>query len=260
MLVTPGGEFDRPASPGCGAMRASFRAWWWSIAPVVRGLDGGGGLEGRAQSGYGWHLMRTLTPVLVAAGVLASALSAEAALRLELVARGMESAVAFVPDPVVPDTAVVVLQDGLVRVIRGGVVQETRCSTSGRSSAAGANRAFRPGVSSRCGRIAAGLRELHRSIRPHGDRALHPPADDLLVVAPHRDSTCSGPTAAASSSSPTRITTAAISPSAPTALCTSDSATAVWANDPQNRAQSPVTLLGKMLRIDVSVAADDPRG
>ena len=37
----------------------------------------------------------------------------------------MESAVAFVADPVVPDTAFVVLQDGVVRVISGGVVQET---------------------------------------------------------------------------------------------------------------------------------------
>ncbi len=126
----------------------------------------------------GRHLMRTLTPVLVAAGVLASAARAEAALRLELVARGMESAVAFVADP-------------------GGAGH--RCSSSCRTawsassraawcrrrplldlreviSRGGRARAPGPGLSARRGRLAAGVRELHRPIGPHGDRALHAPA------------------------------------------------------------------------------------
>ena len=69
--------------------------------------------------------MHTLTRIVVAAGIVASATAAEAAVRLELVARGMVSAVAYVPDPVLPDTAFVVLQDGVVRVISGGVEQES---------------------------------------------------------------------------------------------------------------------------------------
>ena len=114
---------DRPASPGCGAMRACFRASWWSIAPVVGGDDGGSKVEHNRDDRSAPHAhahsgSRRCWPP--GERPLCRGL-AEA----RVVARGMESAVAFVPDPVVPDTAVVVLQDGLVRVIRGGVVQET---------------------------------------------------------------------------------------------------------------------------------------
>ena len=77
-----------------------------------------------------------------------------------------------------------------------------------------------------------------------------------------RVSICAGAVRAArrSSRSRSRITTAATWSSGRTAFSTSASATAGRADDPDNRAQNPAELLGKMLRVDVNVPDSDPIG
>jgi len=66
----------------------------------------------------------TRTRVVVVTALLALPAVSTAALRLELVAGGFTNAVAFVPDPLVSGTFLVVQQDGLVRAWSDGAIRD----------------------------------------------------------------------------------------------------------------------------------------
>jgi glucose/arabinose dehydrogenase len=207
------------------------------------------------------QVRHTVTRIIVAAGIAASAPAAEAALRLEIVARGMVSAVAYVPDPVLPDTAFVVLQDGVVRVISGGVEQESpfldlrdEISRGGERGLLGL--AFPPNAAD----------SLHVFVN-FTDRSGHTViarftrrADNLLAVAPESRFDLQWPDERRFIQQPYSNHNGghlAFGPDGYLYIGLGDGGSG---NDPQNRAQSLETLLGKMLRIDVNVPPDDSRG
>lgn len=205
--------------------------------------------------------MRTLHRFIVVFGLLALPLCAEASLRLELVARGFDQAVAFVPDPVVADAWLVVQQDGLVRIVSGGVVLETpfldlrdEVSRGGERGLLGL--AFAPDAA-----------ESGRVFVNFTDRAGHTviarferPADNPLVAAPESRFDLQWPDGRRFIQQPYANHNGghlAFGPDGCLYIGLGDGGSG---NDPQNRAQSPGTLLGKMLRLDVDVPADHPTG
>jgi glucose/arabinose dehydrogenase len=205
--------------------------------------------------------MQMLSRIIVAAGLLANAIGAEAALRLELVARGVESAVAFVPDPVLPDTAFVVLQDGLVRVISGGVTQESPFLDLRDVISRGGERGLL-GLA-----FPSDAAESLRVFVNFTDRAGHTVIarftrrpDDLLVAAPESRFDLQWPDDRRFIEQPYSNHNGGHLAFGPDGYLYVGLGDGGASNDPQNRAQSPRTLLGKMLRIDVNVPSDDPRG
>jgi glucose/arabinose dehydrogenase len=201
-------------------------------------------------------------PTAVAIAVsLVQPLHADASLRLELVASGFTSAVAFVEDPVVPGTFLVVTQDGVVHVISGGVTRETPfldlrdlVSRGGERGLLGL--AFPPNAAE-SGRLfvnftdRAGHTVIARFERRPDDPLVADPASRFDLQWPDGQRFIAQPYSNHNGGH------LAFGPDGYLYLGMGDGGSA---NDPQNRAQSPDTLLGKMLRLDVNVAADDARG
>jgi glucose/arabinose dehydrogenase len=193
--------------------------------------------------------------------VVALPLCAEAALRLELVAAGLENAVAFVPDPVVPDTFVVVQQDGIVRIVSGGVVQETPFLDLRQEVSAGGERgllglAFPPdAVDSRRVFVNFTNRAGHTVVA-----RFERDADNLLVALPASRFDLVWPDGRRFIEQPYSNHNGGHLLFGPDGFLYIGLGDGGAANDPENRAQSPATLLGKMLRVDVAVPADHPRG
>lgn len=204
------------------------------------------------------------TPVAAAvalAMLLGSAGIAAADLRLQRVASGLGGAVAWVEDPVVPGAFLVVQQSGLVRVVRDGVVLETPFLDLRDSISRGGERgllglALPPGavesgrvfvnftdpaghtVVARFRRAAEDPLRLDLDSRfdlqwPNGERFIEQPFSN------HNGGHL------------------AFGPDGYLYVGLGDGGSG---NDPQDRAQTPDTLLGKMLRLDVAVPDDHPRG
>jgi glucose/arabinose dehydrogenase len=205
--------------------------------------------------------MRTAATVVVVMALLAVPPSAHAALRLELVARGLESAIAFVPDPLVPDTFLVALQDGVVRVVQGGVVQEAPFLDLRAVISRGGERgllglAFPPDA-------AASLRVFVNFTDRSGHTVIARftrRSDNLLVAEPESRFDLQWADGRRFIEQPYANHNGGHLAFGPDGFLYIGLGDGGSANDPQNRAQSPLSLLGKMLRIDVSVAADDLRG
>ena len=205
--------------------------------------------------------MHTLTRIVVVSGMMAASAVAEAAVRLELVAAGLRSAVAYLPDPVVPDTAFVVLQDGVVRVISGGVEQEApfldlrdEISRGGERGLLGM--AFPPDAAESLWVFVNFTNRAGHTVIARFTRQ----ADNLLAVAPESRFDLQWPDARRFIEQPYANHNGghlAFGPDGHLYIGLGDGGSG---NDPENRAQSPGTLLGKMLRIDVRVAPEDPRG
>jgi glucose/arabinose dehydrogenase len=203
-------------------------------------------------------MMKVLTWVLAVSALVP--VHAGAQLRTEVVATGLSQPVAFVPDPYFANTFYIVEQTGLVKVLRDGQVQSTPFADLRHAISPGGERgllgmAFAPDVFSgrvffnftnaigdtviaRFVRTAASpfevVAESRVDLRWHtGERFIDQPypnhnggnlafgADGYLYIG------------------------------------LGDGGSG---NDPENYAQDPATLLGKMLRIDVNVASDDPAG
>jgi len=193
--------------------------------------------------------------------VVALPLSADAALRLELVARGLDNAVAFVPDPAVPDTFVVVQQDGIVRVVSGSVVQDAPFLDLRQEVSAGGERgllglAFPPDVvDSRRVFVNFTNRAGHTVVA----RFERDP-DNLLVALPASRFDLVWPDGRRFIEQPYANHNGGHLAFGPDGFLYIGLGDGGSANDPENRAQSPGTLLGKMLRVDVAVPADHTRG
>jgi glucose/arabinose dehydrogenase len=201
------------------------------------------------------------TVALVFAGLVVQASSADAALRLQPVVRGFSSAVAFVQDPVVPGAFHVVLQDGLVRVIVNGDVRETPFLDLRDAISRGGERgllgmAFPPDAAE-SGRVF--LNFTDRAGHTVVARFVRRP-DDPLVAAPESRFDLEWPSGRRFIEQPYANHNGghlAFGPDGYLYIGLGDGGSG---NDPQNRAQSPDTLLGKMVRIDVNVPADHSSG
>lgn len=199
--------------------------------------------------------------LVVFVGLLALPLCAQGALRLELIVRGLESAIAFVPDPVVPDTSLVAQQDGLVRVVQGGIVLETPFLDLRDTISRGGERgllglAFPPDAAASM-RVFVNFtdRSGHTVIARFTRRP-----DNPLVAATESRFDLEWPDGRRFIEQPYSNHNGGHLAFGPDGLLYVGLGDGGSANDPQNRAQSPATLLGKMLRIDVSVSSDDARG
>lgn len=205
--------------------------------------------------------MRPLTIALGVAVSFAQPLPGDGALRLELVGSGFTSAVAFVEDPVVPDTFLVVTQDGVVFVISGGVTREApfldlqdQISRGGERGLLGL--AFPPDAAS-SGRVYVNFTntEGHTVIARFERRS-----DDPLVADADSRFDLQWPGGERFVAQPFSNHNGGHLAFGPDGYLYVGLGDGGSANDPRNRAQSPDTLLGKMLRLDVNVPDEDGRG
>jgi glucose/arabinose dehydrogenase len=204
----------------------------------------------------------TRGPIAAAAiGLVLLAGSAGAALRVERLRLGIAALVAYVEDPVVPGTFLAVSQEGLIHVVADGVVRDTPFLDLRAEISLGGERgllglAFPPDAAdSRRLFVNFTNRSGHTvvarftRVRDDPSRAAVESRFDLdwgdgrrLVQQPFANHNGGH---------------LAFGPDGYLYIGLGDGGSA---NDPQNRAQTPMTLLGKMLRIDVRVPDDDPRG
>lgn len=202
-----------------------------------------------------------LALVVATAASPTSATSDGAMLRLEPVARGFREAVAWVEDPLLPGTFLVVQQSGVVRVVQHGETLDTPFLSLGTDLSTGGERgllglAFPPDAAS-SGRVfvnftnAAGQTVVARFERSGDNPLVAAPASRFDLVWPDGRRFIAQPFANHNGGH------LAFGADGYLYVGLGDGGSA---NDPQNRAQAPRTLLGKMLRLDVSVPADHPTG
>jgi glucose/arabinose dehydrogenase len=205
--------------------------------------------------------MGSLRIALAIAVALLQPVRADDSLRLELVASGFASAVAYVEDPVVPGTFLVVTQDGVVHVIAGGVTRDTPFLDLRNAISRGGERgllglAFPPDAAE-SGRVFVNFtdRAGHTVIA-----RLERSPDDPLVADPDSRFDLQWPDGQRFIEQPYANHNGGHLAFGPDGCLYIGMGDGGSGNDPQNRAQSPDTLLGKMLRLDVRVPADDERG
>jgi glucose/arabinose dehydrogenase len=183
------------------------------------------------------------------------------ALRLEPVAAGFNAAVAFVDDPASPGTFEVVSQEGLVHVISNGVTREAPFLDLRDAISRGGERgllglAFPPDAET-SGRVFVNFTNTA------GDTVIarfRRRADDPFTVDPGSRFDLEWPGGRRFVDQPYSNHNGGHLVFGPDGFLYIGLGDGGSANDPQNRAQSPTTLLGKMLRIDVNVPDEDPRG
>ena len=120
-------------------------------------------------------------------------------------------------------------------------------------------RTARTRLSTGRGRIAPVLRQLHQPRRSHRGRALYARCAGR-GRSPIHASICCGPTAGASFEQPFSNHNGGHLAFGPDGYLYIGMGDGGSGGDPQHNAQNPNTLLGKMLRIDVNVPDNDPRG
>jgi len=203
----------------------------------------------------------TRTRVIVVTALLALPAVSTAALRLELVGGGFTNAVAFVPDPLVSGTFLVVQQDGLVRAWSDGAIRDEPFLDLRQVVSRGGERgllglAFPPDAAE-SGRLFVNFTNrdgdtvVARFVRRPDNALVADPQSRFDLVWPDGRRVIEQPYANHNGGN------LAFGPDGFLYIGLGDGGAG---NDPGNRAQSPDTLLGKMLRIDVNVALDDARG
>ncbi len=205
--------------------------------------------------------MRGLMVALGVAVSLGQPSPDDGALRLELVAAGFQSAVAFVEDPLVADTFLVVTQEGVVHVISGGATKETPFLDLRDSISNGGERgllglAFPPDAAS-SGRVYVNFTNLdgHTVVARFRRRT-----DDPLVADLDSRFDLRWPNGERFIEQPFSNHNGGHLAFGPDGYLYVGLGDGGSGNDPGNRAQSPDTLLGKMLRLDVNVPDEDERG
>ena len=201
---------------------------------------------------------------LIAASSVAMTLVAGpsfAQLRADVVASGLSQAVAFVQDPSQPDVQLIVEQGGRVRVLQRGILRPDpfldltgQVLYSGERGLLGL--AFAPDYAT-SGRVfvnfvnLAGNTVIARFRRSAGDPFRADPATQFNLVWPDGSAFIAQPFANHKGGH------LAFGPDGYLYIGMGDGGSA---DDPGHRAQNPLTLLGKMLRIDASVADNDREG
>lgn len=207
--------------------------------------------------------MRIVRCALITIAVVAatSATLPASPLRLDLVAQGFRGALAWVEDPVVPGAFLVVQQSGVVRVVHNGVVLDTPFLSLGSGVSTGGERgllglAFPPDAAS-SGRVFVNF------TNPAGHtvvaRFLRSEANPLVVV-PESRVDLAWPDGRRFITQPFSNHNGGHLAFGVDGYLYVGMGDGGSGNDPQNLAQSPRSLLGKMLRLDVTVPADHPRG
>jgi glucose/arabinose dehydrogenase len=187
--------------------------------------------------------------------------AAVAQLRAELLASGFSNPVALVPDPVVPGVAFVVEQIGIVRVLSGGSRVATPFIDLTNVVLAGDERgllgmAFPPDAA-QTGRVffnftnANGHTVIARFTRTAANLLVLDPATRFDLRWPNGETFIRQPFANHNGGH------LAFGPDGFLYIGLGDGGSAI---DRQNPAQNPFSLLGKMLRIDVSVPDGHPAG
>ena len=203
----------------------------------------------------------TRTHAIVVAAVLALPPESTAALRLELVASGFTNAVAFVPDPLVEGTFLVVQQDGLIRVWSEGAIRDEPFLDLRQVVSRGGERGLLglavPPDAAESGRLYVNFTNrdgdtvVARFLRRPDNRFAAEPQSRFDLMWPGGLRVIEQPYANHNGGN------LVFGPDGFLYIGLGDGGAG---NDPGNRAQSPNTLLGKMLRIDVNVPLDDARG
>ena len=202
---------------------------------------------------------RTLLVAIVAS--LGSAHPALAQLRADLVISGLDAPVGFVQDPTRPNVQLVVQQGGRVRVVQDGVLLAADfLDLTGQITAGGEQGllglAFAPDYAS-SGRVFVNFTDL--SGNTVVARFLRDPANPLRVVPASRfDLVWPGGTPFIGQPFANHNGGhLAFGPDGYLYIGLGDGGSG---NDPFHLAQTPGSLLGKMLRIDVAVPGNDPIG
>ena len=205
----------------------------------------------------------TITRFLAAISLVfaCSAPPALAQIRAELVTGGLSTPVAFVQDPSLPNVQVVVQQGGRVRIIENGVLLSqdfldltSQVLSGGEQGLLGL--AFAPDYAT-SGRVyvnftnASGHTVIARFVRDATDPLRADPATRFDLVWPGGLPYIEQPFPNHNGGN------LMFGPDGYLYIGLGDGGSG---NDPFHNAQSPGTLLGKMLRIDVSVNAADPTG
>jgi len=204
-------------------------------------------------------MRRSLLSIAIGVGLSIISLPAEAQLRTQTVVSGLSELVAFVPDPLSPGVFYAVQQGGLIRTVQNGVVLpapflDVRAIISSGGERGLLGMAFAPNASS--GRVFVNF------TNPNGDtviarfrRSANPlvadPASRLDFRWPTGNRFISQPFANHNGGN------LAFGPDGYLYIGLGDGGSG---NDPQNNAQNPNSLLGKMLRIDVNVPDGDAAG
>ena len=204
--------------------------------------------------------MTKLIPACAVALTLVAG-SSSAQLRADLVASGLAQPVALVQDPSQPDVQFIVEQGGRVRVLQGGVLLagdfldlRSQVLNSGEQGLLGL--AFAPDYAT-SGRLfvnfvnLAGNTVIARFRRSATNPLRGDPASRFDLVWPDGNAYISQPFANHNGGC------LVFGPDGYLYIGMGDGGSA---NDPGHRAQNPLTLLGKMLRINVSVPNGDPQG
>ncbi|HEY0872502.1 MAG TPA: PQQ-dependent sugar dehydrogenase [Vicinamibacterales bacterium] len=187
--------------------------------------------------------------------------AAFAQLASEPVVSGLSSPVAFVQDPSRPDVQLVLEQDGRIRVVQNGTLLDQDFLDLTADVLSGGERgllglAFAPDYAS-SGRVyvnftnTAGNTVIARFLRSTADPLRADPLSRFDLVWPGGLAFIEQPFANHNGGH------LAFGPDGYLYIGMGDGGSA---NDPAHRAQDPQTLLGKMLRIDVSVDATHPTG
>jgi len=205
--------------------------------------------------------MKTVAVALAACVFLLAGVPAAAQLRLQVVASGFTQPLAFVQDPSNPAVQYVAEQGGRIRVLRAGVLQgtdfldlSTAVSTGGERGLLGL--ALPPDYAS-SGRFyvnftnTAGDTVVARFRRSAGNPLVADPSSRFDLQWPDGQRFIVQPFANHNGGN------IVFGPDGFLYIGMGDGGSG---NDPDNRAQDPNSLLGKMLRIDVGVPDSDPRG
>jgi glucose/arabinose dehydrogenase len=198
---------------------------------------------------------------LALVGLTLAPAPALAQLRAELFASGFTQPVAFVQDPSDPAVQVVVQQDGRVRVLLNGVVQPTdyldlRSVVRNESEQGMLGLAFAPDYAT-SGRVFVNFSNLTgetviaRFTRAAGNPRRADPASRFDLLWPGGQRFIDQPFSNHNGGH------LAFGPDGYLYIGLGDGGDG---NDPAHRAQNPQTLLGKMLRINVNVSANDNEG
>jgi glucose/arabinose dehydrogenase len=203
---------------------------------------------------------RLVAGVCVLATLLFMVLPASAQLATRTVITGLEGIVAFVQDPVVPDTFYVVQLSGTVRVLQGGTLLPTPfldltgvVKPGGELGLLGF--VFSPDTAS--GRVFVNFTDVN------GDTVVARftrPADNPLVANPASRLDLQWPDGQLVIKQPGKNHKGGHLAFGPDGYLYIGLGDGLDPYDPLNNAQNPATLLGKMLRIDVNVPDADLKG
>jgi glucose/arabinose dehydrogenase len=205
--------------------------------------------------------MEMLRTAAIAFGIGLAAASASAQLRGDVYATGLTNPVAFVQDPLDPSVQHVVQQAGRIRVVRNGVVQSADFLNVTPAITSGGERgllglAFAPDYAT-SGRLYVKFTD------PNGDTVVarfKRSAADPLRADPASRFDLRWPTGERVVRQPFSNHNGGNLQFGPDGNLYIGMGDGGSGNDPNNNAQNPASLLGKMLRIDVGVPDSDPAG